>query len=821
MTRLALATLRRHRGAYAGTFLAALLAVALLAGGGLLLFSVLTAKPPADRFAAAPLVVSGAREVSVQTATRKHKGKVKRKVKDERLTGAGTLPVDLAARVAALPGVTRVGADAAFPVLVSVSGHPLRGVDDAPVIGHGWQSAALTPYAIERGAAPAGGQAVIDADLAARGGVGPGDTLTVTTRTGERTVRVSGVAAPAGRDGLPAQGALFLADGDVAAVSGLAGPTALGVFTDRPVDLGGVVGKAPVFTGDDRVRADLPGALPDYVAPISIFGFVLGITAFAAVFVLTGTAALGVRQRLRELALLRTAGATPRQLRRLVGVESIVLAAVAALPAAPLGVLFARLVAARFQTLGVVPAQFVVRMNVVILLLAALGGVLVTLVAARIAARRAVRVSPTQALTETATAPAGGARIRVAVALITGGGAVAVLTFVPLGGPLGMGMSFVSSALLLCAVTALGPYLVKLLTLIARPFGLAGLLARAEHRRVAAVALPLVLMFGINATMLLNSVLLTKIAGQQQAARTAPSTAQVTSPAGIPLATARQIAGTPGVTGAAALLPTRVITVKGGKPEDYPAQGLLADGETALDLDVRAGAYAADGLGASSAMASQQGWRLGDTVGLWLADGSPVRLRLTMVYARDRGFGDLVLPAGLVAAHDPRGLVSSIGLRGATSGLAVPGARVVPTVAASAAGDRPEQQGAWELLVLISLGFTAIAVLNTSAIAALGRRREYADLRLAGATAGQVHRLAGAEAVVTVLVGLALGATVAGVVVGAFSAAQDGTLRFLVDPRSYGAMAGGIAALGLLAGVLPTRLLLRRRSLPVAAGAGL
>src|SRR6185436_9577718 len=119
----------------------------------------------------------------------------------------------------------------------------------------------------------------------------------------------SGVAAPPRGDGLPAQGALFVADAEVAALSGLAGPTAVAVRTADPAAFAAgarSVTDAAVHTGADRVRADLPGALPDYIAPISIFGFVIGITAFAAVFVLTGTVTLGVRQRLRELALLRT-----------------------------------------------------------------------------------------------------------------------------------------------------------------------------------------------------------------------------------------------------------------------------------------------------------------------------------------------------------------------------------------------------------------------------------------------------------------------------------------------------------------------------------
>lgn len=414
MMRLAVGTLRRHRGAYLGTFLAAFLAMALLAGAGLLLFSVLTAKPPANRFAAAPVVVSGDREVELQTVKKKKKDKVKTKTKSEGLTGAGTLPIDLATRIGRAVGVEAAIADYAFPVAL-----PVRGEDSAPVIGHGWASAPLTPYTLRAGRPPAAGEVVIDADLAARGDLSVDDKLQMTTKTGVRTMRVAGIAAPAGRNGLAAQGAVFLADGEVRAVSGLDGPTAIGVLVSLGADGTALVdairaeaGDAPVLIGAERVRGDLPGALPDYIGPISIFGFTIGITAFAAVFVLTGTVALGVRQRLRELALLRTAGATPGQLRRLLGLESLVLAAVAAAPAMPLGVVVAHVVATRFRTLGAVPPQFTVRTNVAVLICAALAGVLVTFVAARLAGRRAVRIAPTQALAETATAPRGGLLVR-------------------------------------------------------------------------------------------------------------------------------------------------------------------------------------------------------------------------------------------------------------------------------------------------------------------------------------------------------------------------------------------------------------------------
>jgi putative ABC transport system permease protein len=351
---------------------------------------------------------------------------------------------------------------------------------------------------------------------------------------------------------------------------------------------------------------------------------------------------------------------------------------------------------------------------------------------------------------------------------------------------------------------------------------LAGTVARVESRRAAAVAVPLVLIFAINATMLLNSSLLARLTADEQAARTAAATAQLTG--ALPLGTVDQLVALPGVTGAAATVPTRAIVAQDGKPEDYQAQGLLTAGrDQALDLDVREGTIGGDDtFAASGYLAGQYGWKVGDEVPIWLADGSQVTLRLAAVYERARGFGDMVLPARAVAAHDPSGLATTVALRysGDVPSLVRakwPALRVTSTVEAAGAGDTQNQQGAWELMVLISLGFTAIAVVNTFAIATSARRREYADLRLAGATAGQVHRMAGREAAITVAVGLLLGAAVTAVVVGAFSTAQDGTFRLIVDPATYAGMVGGVAALGLLAGTLPARIVLRRRSLPVLA----
>jgi putative ABC transport system permease protein len=822
MAKLAAASVKHRLGSFAGTFLTAFLAVALIAGSGLLLWSVLTAGPGAGRFTHADAMVAGDRAIVLTTSTDKG-DKVKTKTKDERLTGAQPLARETVDMVASTPGVTEAVTDYAFPVALDTEGKPLR-APDAATVAHGWSSAALTPYPLTVGTAPRAGEVVLQAEF----GVQIGQTVRLTSRTGAHELRVAGVAG----GNVPGQAAVFVADAQVTELSGLAGPTAVAVraSADGITALRGKLdGTATVHTGADKVIADLPGAVPDYIGAISIFGFVLGITGFAAVFVLTGTVSLAVRQRLRELALLRTAGATPRQLRRMLSLEITLVTLSAAVPALPVGIVVAELVAARFRELGAVPPQFTVSYNAVILIASILIGLTVTVFATGLAARRAVRIAPTQALRETVTAGRVGWVPRVITAAVLVAGAVAVLSLVPLGGPFGMGMGFISCSLLLCAVAALGPIVVGALTSVLSRLAaltgvlgrVAGAMTRAESRRVVGVAIPLTLMFAINATMLLNGDILTKVTADQQAARTAPASVRVaaTNAPGLPLTTATQVAALPEVTGSAATVGTRVVVDAGGKPEDYAAQGLRTTGEQALDLGVTAGDLAIkDGtVAVSGPLAETQGWQVGDRPVFWMADGTRVELTVTGIYANWRGFGDLVLPADLVAAHDPRGLVTALYLRG------TPNLAQWPTLAATdtrdpraGTGEVQNQQAAWELMVVISLGFTAIAVVNTFAIATGARRREFADLRLAGATARQLHRLLGRETLITVVVALVLGCAISGAVVGTFSVAQDGTWRLFAEPLRYLAMIGGVGLLGVVAGAVPARLVIRRRSLPVA-----
>lgn len=821
MTTLALASVRRRLIAFAGSFLAVALTVALLTVSGVLLYSALSAGPGPDRFAAATLTVAQPREVSLTTVT--HKGdKVKRKTKSKPLTGAAALPPALAGRIARLDGVARAVPDVSFPVDLTVAGRPARGPHGVPVVAHNWAAAVATPYRLVGGTAPGRGEVVLDASL---GHVG--DRVVVSTRTGPHAYRVAGVTRPA----VANQAAVFLPDAVVAAVSGLAGPTAVAVFAEPGVSadtlaarVRPLAGTASVYAGADRLRAEVPGASISYVGAVSVFGIMLGVTAFAAVFVLIGSVGLVVAGRLRELALLRTIGATPRQLRRLLAAETAAVAVVAGVVGAAVGGPLAGTVAGRFTAAGVLPPGFPVSVTVFVLAATVFAGTAISVLSARIAAGRATRIAPTQALQETAVAPPARTAVRVAATLVTAAGAVAVLVFAPLRGNMGMGMGFVACALLLSAAAAAGPVLVRLVGTALRPVaaatGVTGRLAaatvRASARRVASVAMPLMLLLGIATTLLSTSTLTVQVAEAQQTRRAAAADAQLVSTgSGIPLADARRLAAAPGVRGAAATLPTTVLIDEDGKPEHYVAQGLYRAGATALDLDVSAGRLrpTSDGLAVGADLAAARGWHVGDRVAVWLPDATRVTLRVTAVYRLSAGFGDLVLPAGLVAAHDPRGLVRAVYVTGrvpATPGLVAADA-TVPVRGAET------QQAAFEALIVILVAFIAVSVVNTFAIATVARRREFADLRLAGATARQVRRMVGTETALSVAVGVVLGAAVTAIVYGAFSVAQDGQWRWLADPTGYGVLLAGTVLLGLLAGTVPARLVVRRRALPADA----
>ncbi len=145
-----------------------------------------------------------------------------------------------------------------------------------------------------------------------------------------------GSSAPSPHRGF--ENAVFYTDAQAARLSPISVQSA--VDADAAVVRKAVRGEGvEVLTGDARRRADpdLDRDREAITAMTALFGTAGGVSAFVSVFVVASTFAFTVAQRRREFGLLRTAGATPGQIRRIVFTEALVVGVIASIAGCLLG----------------------------------------------------------------------------------------------------------------------------------------------------------------------------------------------------------------------------------------------------------------------------------------------------------------------------------------------------------------------------------------------------------------------------------------------------------------------------------------------------
>ncbi|MEU1367595.1 FtsX-like permease family protein [Streptomyces sp. NPDC005803] len=848
MLRYALRTVRDRKGGFLGALLALMCAAALVTACGTLLETGLRGRIATERYAATPLIVSADQNVHRTTVKHKGNGKTKAKHKAKPVAERAWLPATVGDRIRALQGVRAVVPELTFLAEPLPGGLPGRTEGGGtPGYGHSWDSAPLTPFALTTGRAPASADdVVIDRGLAERAGLTTGDRLTVQSTQAPRTYRVSGIAAPDGHGELRQQTSLFFSTAEAERLAARPGQvSALGVLpvagtdTDRLKQRVAQVLKgttAQVSTGDDRGPVEFLDAAGARVKLVSMGGAMGGTSLLVAVLVVVGTFALSIQQRHRELALLRTIAATSRQVRRLLGREALVVGAVAGVLGALAGLPLAGWLHSRFVDSGVVPATLERTAGI----LPACAALVVTLLgawaAARISGRRIARLRPAEAMAESAVERRRPARGRIAaglVLLLAGGVLVAVLGILHTEAA-STPVTFLAVVVLATAVSLLGPLLVRVGAFLSagalRATGHVGRLATANIRgnstRMASVVTPLTLLIGMTCTVLFVQPTLADAALAQAREGTRATWVLGAQGPGVPSEAAEAVRRTPGVTAATEVVRT---TVRVGLAA-YPAQGVTTAGlARTWDPDVTRGsmaAFTADSRSAaiSERAAGQLHLRPGSALKLNLGDGTPVTLTIAAVYRRGPGFGDLTLPHDLVARHMDNPLAATVLVAGDASrgelAAAVAEFPAVAVLAPAAAdrlqADRRRQNAEVNLLAMgLVLAFTAIAVVNTLAMSVSERLREFALLRLAGATRRQVLRMLRIETLSVVVLAAALGTGISLAVLTAFSIGMTGGAAPTVVPLVYATVVGAAALLALIATALPGRLALKAR--PVEA----
>ncbi|GAA2540419.1 MULTISPECIES: FtsX-like permease family protein [Streptomyces] len=815
MLSVALRTLRTRWVTFTGSFVALSLGAALLAVTGLALASSPDApERRPERFAAAPVVVRGQDTLRVPTPVgdRTHE-----------LAAPRGVP---AATVAKLERLGTVVPDRSFAVRAA------GGPDD--LVGHPWSTAAFAPYEIEAGRAPrAAGEVVTTGDWAE-----PGRSV----RTDRGTVRVVGTVADRGFEN-----AVFYTDAQAARLSPAS--VQLAVDADPAAVRDAVRGSgAEVLTGNARRYAD---ADPDrdgeaLTAMNALFGTAGGVTAFVSVFVVASTFAFAVAQRRREFGLLRTAGATPGQIRRMVLAEAALVGVLASAAGCVLGAYGAPALADRVVDGGLAPSWFAIGDHTWPYHMAFWTGLLVALCGAVAASWRAGRTGPVQALRE-ASADTG---VMTRGRLLFGAGLLltAVVTLgVALAGDPGDLLhrkTYVSRPMLLItAVALLAPAVVRPLTrLLARlparlPGGQpGGMLVRenaaAGVRRTAAIAAPVLVTVALAGSLLGATATLDEAKAAEIRERTAAAFV-VTAPGdtGFDAQTLDRLRAVPGAEVSTTASSAVYVLEEGVALVRSEARAVEPEALAATTRLPLAAGRMAD-LDDGSIVVNEEWERhtVGDRVRVWLGDGTRRTLRIAAVMTTGTGDnGVYVTPANAPGAAVGRVDVALAG--GADSDAVAAGLREAVRslggevftrerwIAATHPGtDRTTRLGL--LLVLgIALLYTGISLVNTMVMATSDRVRDLAVLRLAGATHGQVLRLVAAEALLVVAVGGLLGLLVAGLNLAGMRAAlgllsAPGTIA--LPWTALGVVVAACALSAVVSAVVPAALVLRRRAVESA-----
>jgi putative ABC transport system permease protein len=602
----------------------------------------------------------------------------------------------------------------------------------------------------------------------------------------------------------------------------------------------------PLLPADGQVRTGTAQAqqqTKDTSGFLSIFqDFLLafgGVALFVGSFVIANTLSITVAQRTRELATLRTLGATRRQVLTSVLLEAFVIGLLASVVGLFLGLALAKGLNALFGAFGINLPQtstvFKGRTVVVSLLV----GVIITLLAAIRPALRSTRVAPIAAVREGSVLPPSRfARFTTAGALTTIAVAVALMLVGLLVGSLSTGLRLltvgIGAVALFLGVSMLAPVLVPPLARVlgwpaTRIGGASGRLARGNSARNPArtastasalmIGLALVTLVGVLAaglrTRFENSV------DQVFVANYAVTSTSNFLPIGV--ASENALRRVPGVT--------VVSGVRAGRGRAFGSNvtvsGVGPQARRVISLKWKAGGprtpagLGADGAFVNKDYAHANHLQVGSPLALETPSGATLHLTLRGITDPPKGgapYGDVAIsvarfdsayqnPQNLYVFANVHGGVTTANTKRLTAALAkFPDAKLQT----KAQFTHNQLSGLTLLLnllyVLLSLSIVVslFGIVNTLVLTVFERTRELGMLRAVGMSRRQVRQMIRHESVITALLGATFGIPL-GIILALMIGAAIKYAAFTIPVVTIVVFVLAAILAGLIAAIIPAR----------------
>lgn len=693
-----------------------------------------------------------------------------------------------------------------------VSGFAGVADQDGKLIGNGWSNTGgnFAPgkdgkdsaYTFTDGSGPAkDGQIALDQDSAAKGKYDVGDTVRVATNGPVKEYTLSGVFTT--EDGaVNAGGSLVLFDTAVAqklylqpgyfkdvTIAAAAGASDQKILAAvKPLLPKGAEAQTGKQLADDEARM-IEAGLSSLNTMLLVFA---AIALFVGIFLIANTFTMLVAQRTRELALMRAVGASRRQVKRSVILEALVVGAIASVIGFVIGIGLASGLRSAMSSFGAkVPAgPLIVSPTAVVAAVAV--GVLVTVLAAWLPARRAAKIAPVAAMSSVhAVASTKSLVVRNSIGgVITLLGAAAILGGAAMGKD-GRTLIGGGAFLSLIGIIVLIPLLSRPVIALARPllnrvFGVSGKLAgqnavrnpRRTGATASALAIGLTLVTGLSVlgvtmgravdkatTDIIRADYMVTMAGGgalDKSALTALEKAKGVGAVSAQQATSLAIKGT--WHAASAVTPGAV--------------------EKVIDFRTVSGSMSTLGKGqiaVAEGIAKPNGWKAGDIVPVTFGDdkdggkdgGKATTKKLTIgaVYEGNEFLSPVLLSTAAVAPYEAKPDIRQIWVTmdgGAT--------KANEQAVVDALGDNPAMSikdrqdirnmygGMINTMLNIMYGLLAMAliiavlgVVNTLAMSVFERQQEIGMLRAIGLDRRKVKRMIRLEAVVISVFGAVIG----------------------------------------------------------------
>ncbi|WP_299540343.1 ABC transporter permease [uncultured Streptomyces sp.] len=719
-----------------------------------------------------------------------------------------TLPAATVERVAAADGVKEAEGVVSVMSATLVDGNRenLSPQTGAPTLVGNWTDNDLRSMEITSGHAPRGPtEVMIDADTAEKHGLALGDELRTVTAHGDLTGRISGIAA-------------FTVTNPGAAIAYLDTATAQRLLLGKPGVFTQINVAAEPGVSDTALKADVAAALDGGAAyklqtqdeaakankdsmgsflgvmKWAMLGFA-GIALLVGVFLIVNTFSMLVAQRTRELGLMRAIGAQRGQVNRSVLVEAVLLGVVGSLAGVLAGVGLAvglmRLMGAMGMELSTEDLTVAWTTPVVGVVL----GVVVTVLAAYVPARRAGKVSPMAALRDAGTPADGRAgRVRGTIGLLLTAAGAALLGATAASDDAACGSLLLGLGVVLTLVgfVVIGPLLAGFVVralgaVVLRLFGPVGRLAERNAlrnpRRTGATGAAL--MIGLALVACLSVVGSSMVASAaEELDRTVGADFILQSPDGQPIVpqAVEAFASTPGLTHVTHYAAVSAsVTAGGGKKKE---EANLVAASPTYRQDVRrtvvagdlSSAYEVGAMSVGDAYADEHGVRVGDTLTVAFEGGRSAPLKVAAITSDDTGIDSGVMYTGfgtvekyLPADARPGDLLvfgqAEKGQEDAAYAAMKKALAPYPVYQPRNQTDyKQDLQNQIGQLLNIVYGLLALAIIvavlgvvNTLALSVVERTREIGLLRAVGLSRRQLRRMIRLESVVIALFGALLG----------------------------------------------------------------